>query len=293
VATGQAAPAWRTDGGMLYLAVSATGFLGSAPVTALRQVNLATGTQILVQPVDGFSFGGTLSGAFDGAVLFTTTRGVTAYDGTTGAELWSAAGTVPEGTDPAKGLLYLNRGGNLIAVNPLSGQVTATISGSAVNGPGGLYTVRDGEALGLDQGSGGDAWGYDVAAQRVTLAAGGLGWPHYFVDLSDVGGSADPASDLVVIAACTELAPSSPVTASPSATPSTTPTPTASGSTPTPTASGTASAPPATSSATATSTGPATSTPGQSATASTTPSPSPSPAPVQGCLRPELVALNL
>ena len=51
---------------------------------------------------------------------------------------------------------------------------------------------------------------YDLAVQRVTLAAAGLPWPHYFVDLGGVGGSADPASDLVIIAACTQLAPSSP-----------------------------------------------------------------------------------
>jgi hypothetical protein len=36
-----------------------------------------------------------------------------------------------------------------------------------------------------------------------------LPWPHYFVDLSGIGGSADPASRLVVIAACSQLAPSS------------------------------------------------------------------------------------
>jgi hypothetical protein len=128
-------------------------------------------------------------------------------------------------------------------------------------------------ALGLDQGASGDAWGYDIGAQRVTLTAAGLGWPHYFVDLSGVGGSADPASDLVVIAACTRLAPSSPVSASPPATASGLP-----GSTPGQTATSPASAE-------------------APASASGTPSPdvspSASPTPTQGCLRPELVALNL
>jgi hypothetical protein len=173
---------------------------------------------------------------------------------------------VPEGTDPRQDRIYLTRGSSLIAVNPLTGQVTATASGSAVDGSAGLYAVRDGVALGLDQGAGGDAWGYDIAAQRVTLTAAGLGWPHYFVDLSGVGGSADPASDLVVIAACTKLAPSSPPSASPSATAS--PTPSAST---TASPSGTASSSPSTS-------GSPGSTPGQTS---------------QGCLRPELVALNL
>jgi hypothetical protein len=198
-------------------------------------------------------------------VLFSTATGVNAYYGTTGSWLWTLRGAVPEGTDPRKQRIYLTRGSSLIAVNPLTGQVTATASGSAVGGSAGLYAVRDGVALGLDQGANGDAWGYDIGAQRVTLTAAGLGWPHYFVDLGGVGGSADPSSDLVVIAACTKLAPNLPVSARPSATPS-----------------------PTTSASTTTSPSEATS---PSAPASV--SPSPSPAPVQGCLHPELVALNL
>ena len=273
LATGKVPQAWRNDDGMLYLAESADGLLGSAPVTALRQINLATGAQILVRPLEGLSFAGTFSAAFDGVVLFSTAGGVTAYSGTTGAWLWSLGGAVPEGTDPRKQRIYLTRESSLIAVNPLTGRVTATASGSAVNGSAGLYAVRDGVALGLDQGANGDAWGYNIGAQRVTLAAAGLGWPHYFVDLSGLGGSADPASDLVVIAACPQLAPSSPVSPTPSTTPSGTP-----ASSPPPTASSPAS-------------------PGQTTPASSTPSPDLSPsassAPGQGCLSPELVALNL
>jgi hypothetical protein len=271
--TGQVPQAWRTGDGMLYVAESASGFLGSAPVTALRQINLATGAQILVRPLEGLSFTGTFSAAFDGVVLFSTAGGVTAYDGTTGAWLWSIGGAVPEGTDPRKQRIYLTRESSLIAVNPLTGRVTATASGSAVNGSAGLYAIRDGVALGLDEGASGDAWGYNIGAQRVTLAAAGLPWPHYFVDLSGVGGSADPASDLVVIAACGQLAPSSPVSASPSASPSGTPV-----STPAQAATSPAA-------------------PGQATPASGTPSPDVSPSasspPGQGCLRPELVALNL
>jgi hypothetical protein len=210
---------------------------------------------------------------------------VTGYDGTTGAWLWSLGGAVPEGTDPQKQRIYLTREANLIAVNPRTGQVTATASGSAVTGSAGLYAVRDGVALGLDQGPNGDAWGYNIGAQRVTLAAAGLGWPHYFVDLSDIGGSADPASDLVVIAACTQLAPNPP-------TPSASPTP----STPSTTPSGTpASSPPQTASSSQTASSPP--SPAQTTPASGTPSPDVSPsassAPGQVCLDPELVALNL
>jgi hypothetical protein len=292
LATGPVAQAWQTDGGTLYLAQSAGGFLGSAPVTALRQVNLATGTAYLIRPIEGVSFPGTLSAAFDGVVVFTTASGVTAYYGSTGAWLWSIAGAVPEGTDPRQERIYLTRESNLIAVNPLTGAVTATASGSAVDGSGGLYAVRDGVALGLDQGANGDAWGYDIAAQRVTLAAPGLGWPHYFVDLSGLGGSADPASDLVVIAACTQLAPSSPVSASPSASPSATPSGTPASSPPPTTTAPTTTAP--ASPTASTTTAPASPTASASASASSTPSPSATPPPpVQGCLHPELVALNL
>jgi hypothetical protein len=266
LATGQVPQAWRTDDGMLYVAESAGGSLGSAPVTALRRIDLATGTEVVVRPLEGLSFPGTFSAAFDGVVLFSTAGGVTAYGGATGAWLWSIGGAVPEGTDPQKQRIYLTRESSLIAVNPLTGQVTATASGSAVNGPAGLYAVRDGVALGLDQGANGDAWGYDIGAQRVILAAAGLGWPHYFVDLSGVGGSADPVSDLVVIAACAQLAPGSPAPASPSASPASAPVPA-------PAQTATAPGPPA---------------------ESGSPSPSASPsAPGQGCLRPELVALNL
>jgi hypothetical protein len=127
--------------------------------------------------------------------------------------------------------------------------------------------VRDGVALGLDQGAGGDAWGYDVSEQRVTLAAPGLPWPHYFVDPDGVGGSADPASNTVVIAACTELAPATPASPSPTASP----TPTSALTIPSAPASGSVSATPS-------ATPSASSPPGETG---------------QGCLRPELVALSL
>jgi PQQ-like domain len=262
---GRVPQAWRTAGGSLYVTESADGFQGSAPVTALRKINLATGAEFVVHPLGGLFFIGTLSAAFDGVVLFSSDGGVTAYDGTTGAWLWSIRGAVPEGTDPRKQTIYLTKGSNLIGVDPRTGRVTATASGSAVDGSAGIYAVRDGVALGLDQGAGGDAWGYDIGAQRVTLAAAGLGWPHYFVDLSGVGGSADPASDLVVIAACARMTPSPPVPPSPSATVTT---PAASPTSPSP--SGSAGSTPS---------------PGVSASAS--------PPAGQGCLRPELVALNL
>jgi hypothetical protein len=155
-------------------------------------------------------------------------------------------------------------------VDPLAGHVTATVSGSAANGSGGVYVVRDGVALGLDQDANGAAWGYDIGAQRVALAAAGLPWPHYFVDSSGVGGSADPDGTLVVSAACARLGPASAVSPAPSATAS-------SATGPSATAGGTA-------------------IPAQTATAPATAapvSPPASAAAVQSCLRPELVAVSL
>ncbi len=258
--TGPVAQAWRTDGNSLYVAESAGGFVDSAPVTALRRIDLVKGTEFVVRPLEGLSFDGRFSAAFDGVVLFSSAAGVTAYSGTTGAWLWSVHGAVPEGTDQRPRRIYLTEGSNLVGVDPQTGRVKGTASGSAVNGSAGVYVVRGGVALGLDQGGNGDAWGYDIAVQRVTLAAAGLPWPHYFVDLSGVGGSADPAGDLVIIAACTQLAPNSLTQPSASA---------LSGSAPAP--SGSAPAPS-----------------GSAPALTTSPSATPT-----GCLYPELVALNL
>ena len=214
--TGPVAQAWRTDGNRLYMARSAGGFVDSGPVTALRRIDLATGAGLTIRPLEGPSFRGTLSIAFDGVVLFSSAAGVTVYSGTTGAQLWSASGAVPEGTDHGRHRIYLTEGSNLVGVNPQTGRVKATASGSAVNGAAGVYAVRNGMALGLDQGGNGGAWGFDLAVQRVMLSAAGLPWPHYFVDLGGFGGSAGTSGNLVVIAACTQLAPGPSAPATPS-----------------------------------------------------------------------------
>jgi hypothetical protein len=217
--TGPVAQAWRTDGSRLYLARSAAGFVDSGPVTALRRIDLGTGAGLTIRPLEGPSFRGVLSTAFDGVVLFSSAAGVTAYSGVTGAQLWSASGAVPEGADQGRHRIYLTEGSNLVGVDPQTGRVKATAKGSAGGGTAGVYMVRSGMALGLDQGGNGGAWGFDLAVQRVTLSAAGLPWPHYFVDLGGLGGSAGTSGNLVVIAACTRLAPgpSGPATPSGSA----------------------------------------------------------------------------
>jgi hypothetical protein len=117
-------------------------------------------------------------------------------------------------------------------------------------------------ALGLDSGQGGEAWGYSMAAARVIWTASGLPWPHYFSDLSGLGGSADESGSTVVVAICAKQAVPSGTSTAQGGAASGSSTATASGST-------------------------ATSSPATSA------SPSPTAAPVQLCAVPELVALNV
>jgi hypothetical protein len=58
--------------------------------------------------------------------------------------------------------------------------------------------------LGLDQGAQGDAWGYGVAVGRVLWTNADLPWPHYFQDLSGIGGSASPQSRAILLAVCAQ-----------------------------------------------------------------------------------------
>ena len=287
--TGSAAQTWQVDGSDLYVTVSADGYLGSQPVTALRRIDLATGLESVVRPAAA-SFPGTLSGVVDNVVLFSSATGVTAYDGLTGLRLWSRSGAVLESTDPSQGRFYLTLGTSLLEVDPASGQVLARTPGSAVAGSAGLFAVRNGVALGLDQGANGEAWGYDVTTQQVIWTAAGVPWPHYFVDLSGLGGSADAVGGTVILAACGQLAPKSarvPTlsgSAAASSSAGATPSSSATGSAPgTPSASGSATG--ARSTATPTATPPTPSpTPTSTAPASTAPS-------GRLCQHPELVAI--
>jgi hypothetical protein len=204
-ATGQN-QSWRVDGTTLYVTKSAGGYLGSSPVTALQVMNLKSGAERPLSSPLGQPFSGTLAVASDGVALFASASGVTAYSGSTGRALWWKAGSAPEGIDPAQGLVYLTSAGTLIGVYPLTGQVKTSVSGSGANGAAGLYVVRGGVALGLDGGANGDASTYDVAAGRVTWTSSSLPWPHYFSDLSALGGSAAVSGDGdVVVAACPQL----------------------------------------------------------------------------------------
>ena len=207
---------WQADGLTFYMAQSSGGYLSSSPVTALQVINLATGTERMLSSPLGRPFSGTLAIAADGAVLFASPSGVTAYSGSTGGVLWAEPGAVPEGTDPAAGLVDLTSpGGALAGVDPLTGTVRAAVPAATAAGAAGLYVVRDGVALGLDSGANGTAWEYNMAQGRVAWTSPALPWPHFFADLSGLGGSAALAEDMVVVTACPHLAASPGVCADP------------------------------------------------------------------------------
>jgi hypothetical protein len=210
--TGSSVQGWRSSGGYLYLAMAPDGSLGTGPVTALRRISLRTGAQWVVRPRGGppGSFDGTLDAVLRGVALFSTATEVSAYSCRTGRLLWqwASASAVPESVDVVRGVLYLSAGGTVTGVEPVTGRVVATVTGANASGSSGIYGVRDDVALGLDLGPLGDAWGYDVISQRVIWTTRTLPWPHYFVDLSGIGGSADPASSMVLLADCPQRAAS-------------------------------------------------------------------------------------
>jgi outer membrane protein assembly factor BamB len=199
--TGKVPQAWRVDQGQLYFTVATDGYLGTAPVTALRRISLKTGAERTVRPPGG-SFAGTLSGAFDGVVLFSGSRGLAAYSGATGQLLWQLKGTLPEDVDARRGILYVVSRGAVTGVDPQTGLRIARMSAPSSSD---LYAIRGGIALGLDLGALGDAWGYEIASRRVIWTTPPLPWPHYFVDLSGIGGSADPRSGTVLLSSCAAL----------------------------------------------------------------------------------------
>jgi len=202
-ATGPVPQPWQVDGNHLYMAVAAGGQLG-ATVAALHRIDLNTGAEREVRP-RGQAFTGTLSLAFSGAVLFADASAVRAYSETTGRLLWHFPGALPDAVDAVAGHLYLLSGNTLIEVDPGTGHTLAHVAGAAAASSSGLYAVRGGDVLGIDHGALGKAWGYDVAAQQVLWTSRPLPWPHYFVDLSGIGGSAPPGQDAVLLAICGQV----------------------------------------------------------------------------------------
>jgi hypothetical protein len=207
---------WRADDQRLYLTQSRGGGPSSAPVTALKVINLVTGSVGTLSSPLGNPFSGTLALATGGAVVFASPSGVTAYSGLNGDLLWTRRGAVPEGTDSVSGLVYLTSGGGaLLGIDPVAGVAVTSVPASVATGSAAVYVVRDGMALGLTGGASGQAWGYDLAAGRVTWNSTPLPWPHFYSDLSGLGGSAATSGGAVVVTACPRLAASPGICADP------------------------------------------------------------------------------
>ena len=211
-----AGQSWRADWPGLYLTQAPGGGLSSAPVTALKVINLVTGSVRTLSSVPGNPFSGTLAVAAGGTVIFASPAGVTAYSGSTGGLLWTMRGAVPEGTDPVTGLVYLmSRKGVLLGVDPETGIAATSVPRTVATGPAAVYVVTDGMALGLTSGANGQAWGYDLTAGRVTWNSAALPWPHFYSDLSGLGGSASASDGTVLVTACPHLAASPGICADP------------------------------------------------------------------------------
>ncbi len=196
--TGAVPQHWELDGHFLYVTVASGGHLASWPVTALRKIDLHSGAERIIRPKSA-SFTGMLSAALDGVALFSGPAGVTAYSGTTGRWLWHVAGALPQGVDLLRRRFYLTEGSEVIGVGPYGG-MESRLPGSA-----GLYGERGGVAFGLDEGANGQAWGVDESSKRVTWSTRRISWPHVFVDLGGLGGSADPRTDAIILAACAQV----------------------------------------------------------------------------------------
>jgi hypothetical protein len=199
--TGAAAQRWLVSGRYLYVAQASRGYLGSSPVTAVLRINLRDGVTWVVRP-HGRAFAGTLTRVVDGVLLFAAGDGLWAYSGQTGRFLWHRASAVLELVDTAGRTAYVASATSLVGIDPASG-VQTTSGAGAVSAS--LYAVRDGVALGLDQDALGEAWGYDLASRQVVWTSGSLPWPHFFADLTGLGGSVNSASDIALLTICGAL----------------------------------------------------------------------------------------
>lgn len=197
-ATGAPGQTWRVSGQYVYVAQASS----PSGVLLVRRITLSSGAVQVLRPSAHDGYPGTLSAVTDGVMLFSADGGVYAYSGQAGGMLWQRADSALELADVGSGTLYLASGNALSGVDVHSGTL---LSRATLSVAGSLYWVAGGVALGLDQGELGDAWGYDLASHRVLWTSAGLPWPHFFVDLSGLGGSASPAGDIVLLASCARV----------------------------------------------------------------------------------------
>jgi outer membrane protein assembly factor BamB len=203
--TGRVAQSWTVAGPYLYVAETAGGYLGSAPVTALRRIDLRTGAERVVRP-RGRVFAGTLAGVIGGVVLFSDSNGLSGYGALTGKLLWQRASVTLELIDQGRQSVYVAAGDALTELNVTTADAASSPARSL---SASLYAVRNGVALGLDQGPGaiGEAWGFSMAARQVVWTSQALPWPHFFVDLTGLGGSLSTAGNITLLTTCAELGP--------------------------------------------------------------------------------------
>jgi hypothetical protein len=202
---GRVAQAWKVSGRDLYVEQSVGGYLSASPVTALRRIDLQSGSEQAVRP-DGPAFAGTLVAVVSGVALFSGASGLSGYSAQTGRLLWplSARQQTPgtlELIDSYRRTAYVSSGNALTGLDVYTGQPASdpvrALSAS-------LYAVTRGVALGLDQAQGdlGEAWGYDVVTHRVVWTSAALPWPHFFVDPAGLGGSVSSPLDITLLTTC-------------------------------------------------------------------------------------------
>lgn len=199
--TGPVAQDWYVSGSYLYVSIARGGYLRSSRVTGLRRISLDTGAEQIVRPPAGV-FTGTLSAVVGDVLLFSGNDGVFAYSAGNGEPLWHRSTGVLEFIDAAQRVVYLASGNTLVGVDPASGVVLTSQTARVMAS---LYAVSDGVALGLDQGALGQAWGYDLYTKKIVWTSDALPWPHFFVDRTGLGGSADAAGDEVLLTMCAQV----------------------------------------------------------------------------------------
>jgi hypothetical protein len=201
-ALGGAGATWRTAGQYIYTAEPAR----TGGVTAVRRISLVTGAEVIVRPRLG-TFAGTLTDVIDAVqssgppttvLLFSGAGGVAAY-GLDGGLRWHKDAAAVELADATQGVVYLAEGQRMIGIDAVSG---AAVSSVAISVAASLYWISGGVALGLDQNALGEAWGYSLTARRVAWTSVALPWPHYFADMSGLGGSTNGRSDVALLAVC-------------------------------------------------------------------------------------------
>ena len=222
-AIGGTGQAWRVTGDTIYIADS--GSSGKSGSTAVFRIDLRTGAEQTIHTATGtaapgcsvtagtavgsLSAGagnpapGSLSDAAGNVVLFSGANGVRAYDGTSGKLLWCRSSADVELADSGPdGVAYLASGSRLLGIDI---STNTAVSSAPISVAASLYSATNGVALGLDENGLGEAWGYNLSTRRIVWTSASLPWPHYFVDLSGLGGSISPGSTIALLATCAEV----------------------------------------------------------------------------------------